>query len=164
VANRLSPVLLALQRQKEEQGYCRTSVQLVKTIRQLSQLEDEARAVELALQATCRLCDTELCFYLRSSEKMAVITCLSRGSPVMRNGYPWRWSSLASCSQGPLRKGKELDVLPQHQAGFLVRQAFTAHRIERVFILPVQSSSRYLGSFTPSHPGMAGASPKPCGS
>lgn len=145
VANRFSPVLLALQQQKKRRKTIQQLTRLVEVLDRLAQLDAGEEAVDLALESADRLCESQGCFYVPVSGGPSGFYLSSR-----RQRTDSRWSAVEveyfeQLGREALERQEEIDLVPQHRASFLVRQALAQRNIERILILPVSSTRNPYG-------------------
>jgi diguanylate cyclase (GGDEF)-like protein len=145
IANRLSPVLLALQHHKVRQQVIERMNALVETVDHLALMEEEDSAVELVLQVASRMCESSACFYAPVGIGADQFYLSNRRQIKDVQWKPVEIEYFEELGRRAIGQNEEQDVSVRHRAAYLVRESLAERRIDRVLILLIGTEGKLYG-------------------
>lgn len=145
IANRIGPVLLALQGQKRRNRTIGGLMRLMEIIERLGHLQDETKAVDLALKSSGRICQCRHGLFMPVSDETPIWDSRSASS---LNRAVWleeesQW--LNNLGREALQGRKMTDRVVSLHAPQEARQPLLDKGIERVAVLPVMHGESVYG-------------------
>jgi len=146
IANRLSPVLVALKSQKTHQGTVRHMFNLLRVLDRLGREMDENRAVDLVLESASKLCSSEACFFAPAPPGAPGFNLSSRHQRCNVCWSPGELEYFERLGREAMDQRKEIDLVPAYRSPMLVRRSLAERDIERVMVFPVTAEEISYGA------------------